>query len=662
MMEQEKKVLSYLYNKMPEIKHIKKFNIVPIALQTAEDHIKDSVIILDNKDCILYLNKSAKNLFKYENDEFIGNHIKTLLPDYQNYSNNKRPDSELNTDITISRNNHKKIFNMTIKNIITSERKKTSGKVVVLRDITKQKIVNKQLSHRIKFENLITKLSTNFIRFSLYEIDDGIKHTLKTIGEYTSVDRIYIYKLYKNGTMAVKDYEWCNKDIKPKIENLKGLPVKNKFWWLKKLDSFRPIYISDVLKVATPEHKIEKEIIKPCGVKSLLIIPMIYGKVLEGFIGLESINSKRIWTINDITLLKLLGEILINALERKKTEEEIINLSLKDKLTGLYNRTYFEEEIKRLDTKRQLPLSFIMGDVNGLKLINDAFGPKEGDRLLKKIAAILKKCCRKEDIICRWGGDEFSILLPRTTEKDVDEILKRIRISCFKTRDHKVPVSISFGASTKKIYGRGMEKIIRDAEDWMYRRKLLERQSISSSIISSLERTLQEKSQETEDHAFRMKEMALQLGNSLELKENKLNELSLLSTLHDIGKVVISNEILMKKGKLTENEWETMKKHPEVGYNICNSCPQLMPIADSVYSHHEWWDGTGYPRGLKGEDIPLTSRIISIVDAYDVMTHGRCYKKAVGKEEAIDELKRCTGTQFDPELVKIFIYILKSPQ
>src|SRR4030065_2489258 len=643
MMEQEKKVLSYLYNKMPEIKHIKKFNIVPIALQTAEDHIKDSVIILDNKDCVLYLNKSAKILFKYEKNEFRGNHIKTLLPDYQNYSNNKRPDSELNTDITISRNNHKKIFNMTIKNIITSERKKTSGKVVVLRDITKQKIVNKQLSHRIKFENLITKLSTNFIRFSLYEIDDGIKQTLKTIGEYTSVDRIYIYKLYKNGTMAVKDYEWCNKDIKPKIENLKGLPVKNKFWWLNKLDSFRPIYISDVLKVATPEQKIEKEIIKPGEVKSLLIIPMIYGKVIEGFIGLESINSKRIWTINDITLLKLLGEILINALERKKTEEEIINLSLKDKLTGLYNRTYFEEEIKRLDTKRQLPLSLIMGDVNGLKIINDTFGPREGDKLLKKIAKIIKSCCREEDIIARWGGDEFSILLPKTTEEDAEEILNRIRDVCFKTGDQKIPVSVSLGTSTKKIHDYDIRMTVKEAEDWMYRRKLLERRSISSSIISSLERTLQEKSYETEEHALRLKDMALVLGQSLKLTENKLNELILLSALHDIGKIAIPDDILMKKGKLTIKEWGIIKRHPEIVFNITASSPQLVPIADAVLSHHEWWNGSGYPRGLKGEDIPLVSRIISIVDSYDVMTHDRAYRKAISKEKAMEELERYAG-------------------
>ena len=205
-----------------------------------------------------------------------------------------------------------------------------------------------------------------------------------------------------------------------------------------------------------------------------------------------------------------------------------------------------------------------------------------------------------------------------------------------------------------------MESIVREAEDRMYSRKLLERQSISSSIISSLERTLQEKSQETEEHAFRMRELALKLGNILELSEDKLNELSLLASLHDVGKIAISNDILMKKGKLTKKEWEMMKKHTEVGYDICNSSPQLTIIADAVLSHHEWWDGSGYPQGLKGEEIPLTARIISIVDAYEVMTHDRAYKKAISESEAINELKRCSGTQFDPNLIEIFINIIEN--
>lgn len=641
-------------------KNSDKFRKETATIKSFADCINDSVIILDDKNTITYLNQPARDLFITSGGNFIGKSIEIILPDYKDYFKKDYRDSGFNTDIILKINKHKKEFNIAINNIDNGRGKNNFGKVIILRDITKQKLINERLNHRVKFEKLITKISTNFIKLSLYEIDGEIKKTLKNIGEFTGVDRIYIYRLNKKIREADKAYEWAKRGIGSKADKLKGIPSKNKLKWYERLKSFETVYISSVSKVAPPRLKAEKEILRPQGVKSILLVPMIYGKVLKGFLGLESINKKRRWTVNDMTLLKLLGEITVNVLERKKTDQEIRDLSLKDKLTGLYNRTYFEEEIRRLDTKRQFPLSFIMGDINGLKLINDAFGPKEGDRLLKKIAAILKKCCRKEDIISRWGGDEFSILLPKTSDKDAEEILNRIRIACFKTRRHKVPINISFGASTKKNTSQDMESVIREAEDWMYRRKLLERQSISSSIISSLERTLQEKSQETEEHAFRMRELSLKLGNTIGLKENKLNELSLLATLHDIGKVVISNEILMKKGKLTEKEWEMMKRHPEVGYNICSSSPQLLPIADAILSHHEWWNGSGYPRRLKAEEIPLTSRIISIVDAYDVMTHDRCYKKAVSKEEAVNELKRCAGTQFDPNLVEIFISIIKN--
>jgi len=345
---------------------------------------------------------------------------------------------------------------------------------------------------------------------------------------------------------------------------------------------------------------------------------------------------------------------------RKEMEKHLSYMSFHDSLTDLYNRAYFEEELKRLDTRRQLPLSVIIGDINGLKLINDAFGHKEGDRLLKSCANVLKNCCRAEDIVARWGGDEFSMLLPRTDEEIVQEIVSRIKHRSIRTSGGKIPLSIAVGASTKSETSQDFAKIIKKAEDDMYRHKLIEAKSIISSIISSLEKTLFDKSVKTEKHTKRIKEMAVELGKSIKLNQSEIDELSLLATIHDIGKVAILDVILNKKENLSKREWETIKRHPEIGYRIAVSSKQLSSIAEYILTVHEWWDGNGYPQGLKGENIPVLSRIIAIVDAYEVMITGRPYKKAIRKEEAIAELKKCSGTQFDPELVKKFVKILES--
>ncbi len=351
--------------------------------------------------------------------------------------------------------------------------------------------------------------------------------------------------------------------------------------------------------------------------------------------------------------------VLRDVTERKRVEEKLKYMSFHDNLTGLFNRTYFEEELKRLNTKRQLPLSIIVGDVNGLKLVNDAFGHLKGDLYLCEAARILEESCRREDIIARWGGDEFSIILPKTKREHAYKIIKRIRSAASRVKSDGIPLSISLGTSTKEQSDQDINTVMQSAENNMYSRKLVERKSISSSIISALERTLWEKSHETREHAERIKKLAIKLGNSINLYQNKLDELILLSALHDIGKIAISEDILNKSDKLTEREWRRIKKHPEIGYNICESSPQLVVIAEAVLAHHEWWDGSGYPLGLKGEDIPITSRIIAIADSYDVMTTGRNYKEPLSKDEAIKELRRYSGIQFDPKLVKNFIEILK---
>ncbi|MBE3090425.1 MAG: diguanylate cyclase [Actinobacteria bacterium] len=344
--------------------------------------------------------------------------------------------------------------------------------------------------------------------------------------------------------------------------------------------------------------------------------------------------------------------------DMKKNEDKIKYMSFHDYLTGLYNRAYFEEELNRLSVQRNLPLSIVLGDVNGLKMMNDTYGHEKGDELLIKVAGILKQCFRKSDIISRWGGDEFIILLPLTDCIRAEEIVRRVEQACRQFSSEDMPISIALGISTKVKEDENIVEVLKAAEDKMYWNKTTDEKRMHRSMIFSLEKSLDKKDYETEEHIERMGDLALLLGKDLNLPEDKLNDLAMLAALHDIGKIAVADSIILKPGKLTPEEWELVKKHPEIGYRIVKSSTDLAAIADAILTHHENWDGSGYPVGLKGEEIPLVSRIISIVDSYDAMTNDRPYRKAFAKEQAIAEIRRCSGTKYDPKLVEVFIKIM----
>ncbi len=384
-----------------------------------------------------------------------------------------------------------------------------------------------------------------------------------------------------------------------------------------------------------------------------LVVPIFRQEKIVAIMGVG--NKPREYTEQDVQVASYFADIAWTLVEQKQTEEKIRYISFHDILTGLYNRAFLEEEMKRLDTKRQLPISVIMLDLNGLKLVNDTYGHQVGDELLKSAAGILNNSCRQEDVIARWGGDEFVILLPRTWKKEATIIGKRIRKKCREAKVRDVPVSIALGVSAKENSEKTIADTLKEAEDNMYKQKLSESRSTRSAVLNALLKTLATKSYETEEHTRRMQKASLIIGENLGLPDTELSRLTLLITLHDIGKINLSEELLTKKGPLTDPEWKVMKKHPETGYRIARATEEFSHVAEDILSHHEHWDGKGYPRGLKGEKIPLLARITAIADAFEVMLNGRPYKKEMSRAEIISEFKRCSGKQFDPELVELFL-------
>ncbi|MFW5987957.1 MAG: diguanylate cyclase [bacterium] len=355
------------------------------------------------------------------------------------------------------------------------------------------------------------------------------------------------------------------------------------------------------------------------------------------------------------TKLKIL--ILVDISDQKQSEEKIRFLSFHDQLTGLFNRNYFMEEIKRLDSSRQLPITLIMVDINNLKLINDIFGHDKGDQLIKKTANILAKNIRESDILARIGGDEFAVLLPHTTLKKGEEIISRIKNICANSEIMNIEISIALGAASKEKMDQKINDVFKLADDNMYQDKSSISRISRKKIISSLKKNLTENTNESQNHIEELEELALKIANKLNFNAEQKTRMLLLAQFHDIGKISVSDDLFEKDESSNRKEIEKLYYHCEYGYRISHSLPEISTIAEEILSHHENWDGSGYPNGLKGKEIPLLARVITVLHSYLE------YKQAAAnrqnsKKEVIKALKAGAGTSFDPRIVELFIDIL----
>lgn len=356
--------------------------------------------------------------------------------------------------------------------------------------------------------------------------------------------------------------------------------------------------------------------------------------------------------ITSILLYVLLGSLLKKA---EQSELDNLYLSYNDILTGLYNRRYYEMEIKRLDTEKNLPISVIMADVNGLKIINDAFGRQLGDQFLQKAAEIIRTVCRANDVPARWSGDEFIILLPNTTHAEAEKLVDRIREIVSTESIDVINVSMSLGWYTKESMDVDFAEILKNAEDNMYRHKIIQNAGLRGNLINTIIKTLHEKNPREERHSERVGEVAQKIGEAIGLSDTEIRKLKLIGKLHDIGKIAIEESILNKGGRLSAKEQEEIQRHPDIGYRILSASSEMLDLANCVLCHHERWDGCGYPRGLSGEEIPLEARIIALADSYDAMSSERPYRKALDNEVILYEIRKNAGHQFDPDITRLFV-------
>lgn len=365
-------------------------------------------------------------------------------------------------------------------------------------------------------------------------------------------------------------------------------------------------------------------------------------------------NSSYIGSLSDGRSVAM--TVATDITERLEKEKKINYLSYHDQLTGLYNRRFFEEQIKFLDNPRNFPLSIIMGDVNGLKLVNDVFGHLAGDKLLKTIGDIISKSIRKSDVAARWGGDEFTILLPNSKISDSNKIINRIKKKIKETYFEYGNLSISLGTDTKNSEEEDINKIFNSAEKLMYQNKLIETDNVRSETINTIMNILFEKSIEVKEHSMRVSKLAVLIAKKLNLSKKNISDIEKMVMIHDIGNITIDLNILNKPGKLTLEERKIIEQHPLSGSKILNSSREYTRLSSGVLHHHERIDGKGYPNGIPGDQIPIESKIIAVADAFDAMTAIRPYRpNPLSFDEAIIQLKENSGTQFDKTVVDVFI-------
>jgi diguanylate cyclase (GGDEF)-like protein/putative nucleotidyltransferase with HDIG domain len=461
------------------------------------------------------------------------------------------------------------------------------------------------------------------------------------------------------------------------------------------------------------------------GTASAIALPVIYADQLLAVLYAESAEPCD-FPDEEVLLLRTLADLFAGALHNALTFQKAQEQAITDGLTGVKTHRFLMEALSaewKRSTRAGRPFSLVLMDLDRFKFVNDFYGHLEGDVVLQRVSHLLEMSCRRSDVVARYGGDEFVILMPETNADQARQLAGKLRSSIASDPLlHDKNITGSFGIATYPVHGATPQELIQVADSSMYlskhqggnavstseqndtdetkkwkrdvleaylgvtlkrqfttgpeafaeilqrleqfTRSLAEQEDLAATdqlpsavvdTVTSLALAVDAKDPYTQGHSQKVSKYALMLAQSLGLGPGEVEEMRLAGLLHDVGKVGIPEAILNKAGPLDATEWETMKNHTRLGAQLLEPLRTLERIQQMVLHHHEFYDGSGYPDALCGEQIPFGARIIAIADAFDTITSDRTYKKARTAVDAFAELERCSANQFDPQLLRVFV-------
>jgi len=462
------------------------------------------------------------------------------------------------------------------------------------------------------------------------------------------------------------------------IKLIKDSPIIN---WLSREDKPLSRELIDLAPEFKEVSEVERKSLDVLGIE--LLCPMKSKGNLIGVLALSKKQSGGSYSADDLDLLVTVASEAGIVMENAQLYARAKERAHTDELTGLFNHRYFherlDEEISRCSRFGDI-FSLLFLDMDLFKAYNDIYGHLAGDDMLKQIGQYIKSSIRSIDMAFRYGGDEFTVILPQASLDDACKVADRIRKRIEVEMDSKgAPLTCSVGIASWPTDGVMREEITQAADVSLYYAKQMGRNRIclasemaTSDVLSkgakterepgilstiyALAATVDAKDHYTYGHSKKVSKYATNIAEALGYSQERIATLRAAALLHDIGKIGVSDRVLMKSGPLSTEDWEPIRAHPKLGVAILKHVESLSGCLAAIQYHHERYDGTGYPAGLKGENIPLDARIMAVADSYDAMTSLRPYRQGkFTQEQALAELKRCAGAQFDPKIIEVFV-------